>query len=101
MYDYQCDDCGYRFEVRQSFHDDPLTSCPKCTGVVRRVIHPTGVIFKGSGWYITDSRSSGSNGHSSSTVAPAESESSNGQETKAESAKSSSEKKKEAPSSSD
>jgi len=66
MYDYQCNDCGHRFEVRQSFTDDPLTECPTCTGRVRRVMHPAGVIFKGSGWYITDSRKATSEAASSS-----------------------------------
>jgi putative FmdB family regulatory protein len=58
MYEYACDTCGKRFEIRQSFSDDPLTTCPDCTSPVRRVLHPAGVIFKGSGWYITDSRRS-------------------------------------------
>ncbi|MEZ4522848.1 MAG: FmdB family zinc ribbon protein [Thermomicrobiales bacterium] len=56
IYDYACDQCGHRFEARQSFSDDPLTVCPECNGTIRRVIHPSGIIFKGSGWYITDSR---------------------------------------------
>lgn len=58
MYDYQCDQCGYRFEARQSFHDDPLTECPKCSGAIHRVIHSAGIIFKGSGWFVTDNRKS-------------------------------------------
>ncbi len=58
IYDYACDQCGHRFEARQSFSDDPLTVCPECQGHIRRVIHPSGIIFKGSGWYITDSRKS-------------------------------------------
>ncbi|MFQ5459372.1 MAG: FmdB family zinc ribbon protein [Anaerolineae bacterium] len=56
MYQYACDTCGLDFERAQSFHDDPLTECPECGGPVRRVIAPVGIIFKGSGWYITDSR---------------------------------------------
>ena len=56
IYDYACDKCGHRFEARQRFTDDPLTMCPECQGPIRRVIHPSGIIFKGSGWYITDSR---------------------------------------------
>lgn len=60
MYDYRCNDCGHRFEVRQSFSDESLSICPQCTGRVRRVVHPAGVIFKGSGWYITDSRKASS-----------------------------------------
>ena len=68
IYDYACDECGHRFEVRQRFADDPLTICPACQGHIRRVIHPSGIIFKGSGWYITDSR-----GKDSAPVPPGES----------------------------
>jgi putative FmdB family regulatory protein len=60
IYEYACSSCGHRFDVRQSFADDPIASCPSCGAPVRRVLHPAGVIFKGSGWYKTDSRSSGS-----------------------------------------
>jgi putative FmdB family regulatory protein len=56
MYEYVCSDCGYDFERVQSVHDEPLTTCPECGGTVRRVISPVGIIFKGSGWYITDSK---------------------------------------------
>ncbi len=56
-YTYQCDSCGHGFEAVQRFADDPLTECPQCGGPIRRVIQPVGVVFKGSGWYITDSRS--------------------------------------------
>lgn len=56
IYEYICKDCGYDFERLQSFSDDPLETCPECEGSVRRVISAAGVIFKGSGWYITDSR---------------------------------------------
>ena len=55
-YEYQCKTCGHQFEQVQRFSDRPLTECPKCSGQIRRVIFPAGVIFKGSGWYITDSR---------------------------------------------
>jgi putative FmdB family regulatory protein len=55
-YTYQCASCGAAFEQVQKFSDDPLTECPSCHGTVRRVIHPVGIVFKGSGWYITDSR---------------------------------------------
>ena len=60
LYDYQCDHCGHRFEVRQGIKEDPLTTCPQCEGSIRRVIHPVGIVFKGSGFYITDSRSQSS-----------------------------------------
>lgn len=59
-YVYKCDDCGFHFEKLQKFSDKPLTSCPRCKGHIKRLIHPTGVVFKGSGWYITDSRGSSS-----------------------------------------
>lgn len=60
-YVYACDTCGKQFEKFQSFKDEPLTACP-CgqEGKVRRVIQPAGIVFKGSGWYITDSRGSSS-----------------------------------------
>ncbi len=56
LYEYQCKDCGVRFERVQSFRDASLTKCPECEGEVHRVIGPTGIIFKGSGFYVTDSR---------------------------------------------
>ncbi|HEU5431397.1 MAG TPA: FmdB family zinc ribbon protein [Thermomicrobiales bacterium] len=59
-YVYQCDDCGHDFEAVQRFADEPLTVCPECNGRVRRVLQPSPVIFKGSGWYITDSRNKAS-----------------------------------------
>ena len=56
LYDYQCNHCGHRFEVRQGIKEDPLTTCPQCEGSIRRVIHPVGIVFKGSGFYVTDNR---------------------------------------------
>ena len=54
-YDYQCVDCGYEFEYFQGMSDEPLRICPKCNGNVRRKISGgAGLIFKGSGYYITD-----------------------------------------------
>jgi putative FmdB family regulatory protein len=55
-YSYHCDTCGHDFEGVQRFADDPLRECPQCGSSIRRVIQPVGVVFKGSGWYITDSR---------------------------------------------
>ena len=57
LYEYQCDDCGVRFERRQTITADPLKTCPECGGEVHRLIHPVGVIFKGKGFYVTDNRS--------------------------------------------
>ncbi len=61
-YVYECNSCKHRFEQRQSFDDDPLTDCPRCEGSVRRVFQPAPIIFKGSGFYVTDSRPAGSGG---------------------------------------
>ena len=59
-YDYQCRSCGVITEVVHSMLDDGPTTCERCGGQLRRVIHPTGIIFKGGGFYKTDSRSSSS-----------------------------------------
>lgn len=59
-YVYKCDSCGTQFEQFQSFKDEPLRICPSCAGAVRRVFQPVGIVFKGGGWYITDSRKSSS-----------------------------------------
>ena len=59
-YVYACTECGHRFEAVQSFADDSLTECPECEGRLRKVFNSVGVVFKGSGFYKTDSRSSGS-----------------------------------------
>jgi len=56
IYQYVCKACGYDFERVQPFSADPLRTCPQCQGAVRRVISSVGIIFKGSGWYITDSK---------------------------------------------
>lgn len=55
-YVYRCDSCSHQFDLIQRMADDPITECPACGETVRRVIHPVGVVFKGSGWYINDSR---------------------------------------------
>jgi len=58
-YDYVCRDCGHEFEAFQSMKDDPLTECPQCKGSVKRLVGGgTGIIFKGSGFYINDSKKS-------------------------------------------
>lgn len=54
IYEYQCDSCSYRFEAKQSIKDDPLSTCERCGKTVRRLISSPGIMFKGSGWYITD-----------------------------------------------
>jgi putative FmdB family regulatory protein len=61
-YVYECSDCGVRFERLQSYSDAPLRDCPECGGHVHRVIQPVGVIFKGSGFYVTDNKGKSSTG---------------------------------------
>ncbi|WP_027859991.1 FmdB family zinc ribbon protein [Marmoricola sp. URHB0036] len=71
-YQYSCTDCGHFFEAVQSFSDDSLTVCPECEGRLRKVFNAVGVVFKGSGFYRTDSRSESGhkNGHASSEKSP-------------------------------
>lgn len=57
-YEYRCEECGRTLEVVQSIHDDALTTCEHCGGTLRKVYAPVGIVFKGSGFYKTDSRSS-------------------------------------------
>ncbi|WP_354642000.1 FmdB family zinc ribbon protein [Kitasatospora camelliae] len=59
-YQYQCTECGNGLEAVQKFTDDALTTCPDCQGKLRKVFSAVGVVFKGSGFYRTDSRSSSS-----------------------------------------
>ncbi len=59
-YEYECSLCQFHFERRQGFDDEPVAICPKCQGKTRRVLYSTPIIFKGSGFYITDSRKGGS-----------------------------------------
>jgi putative FmdB family regulatory protein len=56
VYEYECENCHFRFEKWQRFSDEPLIVCPNCAGLLRKVIGPVGVIFKGSGFYVTDNR---------------------------------------------
>lgn len=55
-YEYACRDCGQHLEVVQSFKDAPLTTCGTCDGALRKVFSAAGIIFKGSGYYVTDTR---------------------------------------------
>ena len=64
-YQYSCTDCGHFFEAVQSFSDDSLTVCPECEGKLRKVFNAVGVVFKGSGFYRTDSREAPKTGASS------------------------------------
>ncbi len=75
IYSYRCNDCGHEFDQRQRMSDDALTVCPVCEGNIRRVVTSVGVVFKGSGFYVTDNRGTNSansisstNGNSSDTA---------------------------------
>jgi putative FmdB family regulatory protein len=61
-YQYRCTDCGEDLEAVQKFSDQPLTTCPTCGGQLRKVFNAVGVVFKGSGFYRTDSRSGSKSG---------------------------------------
>lgn len=82
IYEYQCDNCAYKFEVKQSIKDNPVTTCERCGQSVRRLISSPGIMFKGSGWYVTDysekmkppagsEKTGGEKDASSSSAAPA------------------------------
>src|ERR1700682_2247821 len=70
-YGYRCGSCGHEFEIRQKITDEPLTTCPKCTGKLAKMLYPAGIIFRGSGYYTTDYKGSGKSADASSNgVAP-------------------------------
>jgi putative FmdB family regulatory protein len=82
-YSYACTECANRFDAVQAFSDDALTTCPQCSGRLRKLFGSVGVVFKGSGFYRTDSRESAkssakrsSNGSTSSSEAGTSSSSS-------------------------
>ena len=54
IYEYECGDCHNHFERKQKFDEEPVAMCPKCKSKARRVIHSVPIIFKGSGFYVTD-----------------------------------------------
>ena len=62
IYEYECGQCQSRFEMKQGFDAEPIAICPQCQGKARRILHSTPLLFKGSGFYITDSRKSSEKG---------------------------------------
>ena len=74
-YGYRCQSCQCEFDVWQKMSDDPVAACPECGGRGRRLFFPAGIVFKGSGFYKTDSRSSSSSGSSSNGTSGAKSKS--------------------------
>jgi putative FmdB family regulatory protein len=83
LYEYECDDCGHRFERQQKFSDPPVTNCTECDGSVHKVFYPASVIFKGSGWYVTDNRSSNGKGKENGSSKPKEAPAKDSAESKA------------------
>jgi putative FmdB family regulatory protein len=80
-YQYACTECGHAFEQFQNFSDDALTQCPECQGRLRKLFNAVGVVFKGSGFYRTDSRSNpatDSSGSSGSSETKSDSSSTSG-----------------------
>lgn len=72
-YEYACQSCGQHVEVYQRFTDPPLSACGICGGTLRKVFHPAGILFKGSGFYSTDSkRTASSNGDAGSAASKGE-----------------------------
>jgi putative FmdB family regulatory protein len=84
IYGYRCTSCGHEVEVLQKVADEPLKVCPKCQGKLTKMLYPTGVIFKGSGFYSTDYKGSGKPAGNGSGPTPSE-KSENKTETKSES----------------
>jgi len=75
-YSYACTECDNRFDAVQAFTDDALSTCPQCSGRLRKLFNSVGVVFKGSGFYRTDSRDSGKSSASVSAEKSSSSESS-------------------------
>lgn len=89
-YSYACTECGNRFDAVQAFSDDALTTCPKCSGKLRKLFGSVGVVFKGSGFYRTDNRESGKSSSNGTSGKSSESSSSSSSSDSSSSASSSS-----------
>ena len=84
-YDYKCPECEHEFEVKQSFSEDPVASCPNCATASQRVFHAVPVVFKGSGFYVNEyGKGSGRDQQSSDDSAKSDSKSESKSETKSE-----------------
>ena len=89
-YSYACTECDNRFDAVQAFTDDALTSCPQCTGRLRKLFNSVGVVFKGSGFYRTDSRDASKKSKSESSSSSSEKSSSSSDSSSSASSSSSS-----------
>ena len=79
LYEYQCDACAHRFEVIQKYSDAPVEVCPKCGGLVKKLLSSPAIQFKGTGWYITDYAKSGKSDSGTAAAAKSESAEKSGQ----------------------
>ncbi|MFA6431808.1 MAG: FmdB family zinc ribbon protein [Candidatus Margulisiibacteriota bacterium] len=70
LYDYKCTECAHIFEVQQKLSEEPLKFCPICKGPIKRLISAAGIVFKGSGFYVTDSAKKKSHSSPAPKVAP-------------------------------
>jgi putative FmdB family regulatory protein len=90
IYEYQCEKCGVVTDIKHGFKETTQEACPKCGGALKRLFNPAGIVFKGSGFYITDSRkggeSSGDSGGASGKSDSGKSDSAKGDSAKSESA---------------
>jgi putative FmdB family regulatory protein len=91
-YSYACTECGNRFDVVQAFTDDALTTCEQCSGRLRKLFNSVGVVFKGSGFYRTDSRESAKSSTNGSAKSSSEASSSTEKSGSAEKSSASSDK---------
>ena len=89
-YQYACTECGHAFEQFQSFSEDTLTVCPECSGRLRKLFNAVGVVFKGSGFYRTDSRAAASSSTPATTSSSTGSSSDSSTSTSSDSSKKSS-----------
>lgn len=78
IYEYACTACGERTEAKQSFTDPPLEECPQCGGKLRKLYSPVGIVFKGSGFYSTDTKKSSSSKSSGGSASSGDKDSSGG-----------------------
>lgn len=82
-YQYACTACSHQLEAVQSFTDDPLTECPQCNGRLRKVFNSVGIVFKGSGFYRTDSRAANGKGGGDKSDSKSSDSGSSGSDSKA------------------
>ncbi|WP_193363233.1 MULTISPECIES: FmdB family zinc ribbon protein [Gordonia] len=87
-YSYACTECDNKFDIVQSFSDDSLTECPQCAGRLRKLFNSVGIVFKGSGFYRTDSRPGSSSDTSTSSSSSDSSSSSSSSDSSSSSTKS-------------